>query len=42
VYIRDEKLTVEQLLNQTIAATGENIIIRRFVRFGLGEVNSAE
>jgi elongation factor Ts len=42
VYIRDEKLTIEQLLNQTIAATGENIIIRRFARFGLGEVNSAE
>ena len=42
VYIRDENLTIEQLLNQTIAATGENIIIRRFARFGLGEVNSAE
>jgi elongation factor Ts len=42
VYIRDENLTIEQLLNQTIAATGENIIIRRFMRFGLGEVNSAE
>ena len=42
VYIRDEKLTIKQLLNNTIAATGENIIIRRFVRFGLGEVNSAE
>ena len=41
-YIRDENLTIEQLLNQTIAATGENIIIRRFARFGLGEVNSAE
>jgi elongation factor Ts len=37
VYIRDENLTIEQLLNQTIAATGENI-----VRYGLGEVNSAE
>jgi elongation factor Ts len=42
VYIRDENLTIEQLLNQTIAATGENILIRRFVRFGLGEINSAE
>ena len=42
VYIRDENLTIEQLLNQTIAATGENIVIRRFVRYGLGEVNSAE
>jgi elongation factor Ts len=42
VYIRDENLTIEQLLNQTIAATGENILIRRFARFGLGEVTSAE
>lgn len=42
VYIRDENLTIEQLLNQTIATTGENVIIRRFVRFGLGDVNSAE
>ncbi len=42
VYIRDENLTIEQLLNQTVAATGENIVIRRFVRYGLGEVNSAE
>jgi elongation factor Ts len=42
VYIRDENLTIEQLLNQTIAATGENVIIRRFVRFGLGDVDSAE
>jgi len=39
-YIRDENLTVEQLLNQTIAATGENIIIRRFARFGLGETST--
>jgi len=37
VYIRDEKITIEQLLNQTIAATGENIVIRRFARFALGE-----
>jgi elongation factor Ts len=42
VYIRDENLTIEQLLNQTVAATGENIVIRRFARFGLGEGNSAE
>jgi elongation factor Ts len=37
VYIRDENITIDQLLNQTIAATGENIIIRRFARFALGE-----
>ncbi len=36
-YIRDEALTVEKLLLQTIAATGENLIIRRFQRWELGE-----
>lgn len=36
-YIRDESLTIAQLLNQTIAATGENIVIRRFARYALGE-----
>lgn len=36
-YIRDEDLTVEQLLLQNISAIGENIIIRRFQRWELGE-----
>jgi elongation factor Ts len=36
-YIRDDSLTIADLLNQTIAATGENIIIRRFHRWELGE-----
>ncbi|MCS6908299.1 MAG: translation elongation factor Ts [Anaerolineales bacterium] len=36
-YIRDEKTTVEQLLLQTIASLGENIVIRRFVRWEVGE-----
>ncbi len=39
-YIRDENLTITQLLNQTIAATGENIVIRRFSRYALGEGKS--
>jgi elongation factor Ts len=37
VYIRDENLTVEKLLHQIVASTGENIIIRRFQRWELGE-----
>lgn len=41
-YIRDENLTITQLLNQTIAATGENIVIRRFSRFALGESQSED
>jgi elongation factor Ts len=36
-YIRDPNLTVEQLVKQAIAQLGENIQIRRFVRFVLGE-----
>jgi elongation factor Ts len=41
-YIRDDSLTIEQLLNQTIASTGENIVIRRFTRFALGESSANE
>ena len=36
-YIRDETITVEKLLLQNIAALGENIVIRRFVRWEVGE-----
>lgn len=38
-YIRDAEKRVEQLLLETIAATGENIIIRRFARWELGEAS---
>jgi elongation factor Ts len=37
VYIRDENLTVEKLLHQVISSTGENVVIRRFQRWELGE-----
>jgi elongation factor Ts len=36
-YIRDEDLTIQKLLLQNIASIGENIIIRRFQRWELGE-----
>jgi elongation factor Ts len=36
-FIRDQNITVEELLKQAIAALGENIQIRRFNRFVLGE-----
>ncbi len=36
-YIRDESITIEKLLMQNVAAIGENIIIRRFARWELGE-----
>jgi elongation factor Ts len=35
-YIRDDSKTVSDLLQETIAATGENIAIRRFVRWSVG------
>lgn len=41
-YIRDEDLTIEKLLHQTIGSTGENIVIRRFQRWELGESTSHE
>lgn len=36
-YIRDPKKTVEDLVKEKIAKLGENIQIRRFVRYALGE-----
>jgi len=39
-YIRDENLTVQELVNQNIAALGENIIVRRFARWALGETTA--
>ena len=39
-YIRDDELTVEKLLLDNIASIGENIVIRRFVRWEIGEHNS--
>jgi elongation factor Ts len=36
-YIRDDEKSVRDLLNETIAKTGENITIRRFVRWTVGE-----
>lgn len=41
-YIRDETKTIQDLLNETIVSTGENIIIRRFVRWALGETTSED
>jgi elongation factor Ts len=36
-YIRDEQVTIEKLLAQNIGSIGENIVIRRFVRWEVGE-----
>lgn len=36
-YIRDEDLTVEKLVQTKIGSVGENIVVRRFERWELGE-----
>lgn len=36
-YVKDPDKTVDQLVKETIAKLGENINIRRFVRFEMGE-----
>jgi elongation factor Ts len=37
LFIKDNKLTIKDYLQQVISQTGENIVIKRFVRFSLGE-----
>ena len=36
-FVKDPSKTIDQLLKESIAALGENIQIRRFARFVLGE-----
>ena len=36
-YIRDDERTIGELVKEAIATLGENIIVRRFVRYELGE-----
>ncbi len=38
-YIRDESLTIQELYNQTLVSLGENMVIRRFQRWQLGEAS---
>jgi elongation factor Ts len=40
-FIKDESVTVSELINQMIAKLGENISVRRFVRLKVGETASA-
>ncbi len=37
-YIRDESKTIEDMINEAVAAIGENIKVRRFERWELGEL----
>lgn len=36
-YIREANLTIDQLVKKSIAKIGENIVVRKFTRFELGE-----
>jgi len=36
-YIRDESITIEKLILQAVGTIGENILVRRFQRWELGE-----
>jgi elongation factor Ts len=36
-FIKDEALAIGDLVRKAIAETGENIVLRRFSRFALGE-----
>jgi len=40
-YIKDESVTIGEMITQAIANLGENIAVRRFVRFKVGEVSGA-
>jgi elongation factor Ts len=40
-FIRDEGMTVKELIDQAIAKLGENIAVRRFSRFKVGESDGA-
>jgi elongation factor Ts len=39
-YIRDESRTIQELYNELVVALKENIIVRRFVRWELGEASN--
>lgn len=36
-FVKNPDITVQDLINEMMAKTGENIVVRRFVRFQLGE-----
>lgn len=35
-FVRDESITIQEMINEAISKTGENIRVRRFARFELG------
>ena len=41
-YVRDETTTIEKVIMQNVAAIGENVVVRRFQRWELGESTSQD
>jgi elongation factor Ts len=41
-YIREPRKTVQELVNDAVSKTGENIVVHRFARFQIGEAGTAE
>jgi len=41
-FVRDGKMTVGQLVQEKIAVIKENIVVRRFARFRVGEDSRTE
>ena len=39
-YVKNPDVTIQDLLNEMMAKTGENVIIKRFARFQLGELDA--
>ncbi|MFH1645539.1 MAG: translation elongation factor Ts [Candidatus Omnitrophota bacterium] len=37
VFVKDPKVTIKDLLNDIIAKTGENVVVKRYMRYQLGE-----
>lgn len=40
-YVKNSDMTIQDLLNEMMAKTGENIIVRRYVRYQLGELDAS-
>ena len=41
-FVKDPTKTIQDLLHEIVQSTRENIVIRRFIRMSLGEVNAPE
>jgi elongation factor Ts len=41
-YVRDDAKTIQELISESIGTIGENIVVRRFARWELGESLEAD